>query len=603
MMIAKSALSGDFIETEALTLSEQKKTAGKRQAASTPKRKRKNAAAIVGVLLVILLIVGALGFCGYTVYVLLMSNDIFPGVRLGQTDLSGLDRSEARTAMERAYGDSTIDSVIDIQVADQLFTLSADEAGLSYDIPASIDQAYAYGRQGTLIDRARLYWSGYRTPVQLELATTLDRTALDARVDEIAQAVEQPMAPSDYSYENGVVSLDKGQVGYSLDEEHLFNALDTKLRTADFTPVEAVRREAHPQALNALVITAVVNRDVEQTTLDLNADPTGNTIREGVMGIHVSESDLNAAISSPNRFETVQCTLTQPDYTAAEYQALLFRDVLGQCTTDFNPGNVGRTTNVLLATDFCNGVILMPGDIFSYNEAVGPRTYERGFKDATVYVGNSAEDGVGGGICQVSSTIYYAALRADLAITERYAHSRMVTYVPLGEDATVAWGSKDFRFENNTPFPLKVVTSHKTNNLTVKLLGTQTVANKVVKIETTELSKTPFEVVYEIDETLPIGTEKVDANGYTGYKTESYRVVYIDGKEVSRTFENKSTYKKYDKIIKHNPADPNAVPGVSVTPAVPAAPTQPEEGSGAVEPGVPFENSGNGSGSLFGPAN
>ena len=585
-------------------MSDQKKTAGKRQAASSPKRKRKNAATIVGALLIVCILLGALGFCGYTAYSLLMSGDIFHGVRMGQVDLSGLDRAEARAALERMYGETTIDSVIDIQAGDQLFTLSASEAGLSYDIPASIDQAYAFGRQGSLLDRARLYWSTRMNPVQLELVTTLDRNVLDARVEEIAQAVVQPLAPSSYSYADGVVSLDKGQVGYSLDEEHLYEALDTKLRTADFTPVQAVRREAYPQELNAILIASVVNRDVEQTTLDLNADPTGNTIREGVMGIHVSESDLNAAIISENRFETVQCTLTQPDYTAAEYQALLFRDVLGQCTTDFNPGNVGRTTNVLLATDFCNGVILMPGDVFSYNEAVGPRTYERGFKDATVYVGNSAEDGVGGGICQVSSTIYYAALRADLAIVERYAHSRMVTYVPLGEDATVAWGSKDFRFENNTPFPIKVVTSHKTNNLTVKLLGTQTVPNKVVKIVTTELSKTPFEVVYEIDETLPVGTEKVDSNGYTGYKTESYRVVYIDGKEVSRTFENKSTYKKYDKIIKHNPADPNAVPGVSTTtPSQPVTPAEPDNSAGAVEPGVPFEDSGvSNMGGSLGPA-
>jgi len=568
-------------------LSEQKKTTGKRQAASSPKRKRKNAAAIVGVVLIVLIVLGALGFCGYTAYSVFMSGDIFPGVRMGQCDLSGMDRAQARAALEEAYGTTAIDSVIDIQVGDQLFSLSAAEAGLSYDIPASIDQAYAYGRSGGAIYRARQYWSTSMHPQQMELVTTLDRNVLDARVDEIAQAVEQPMAPSSYSYADGVVSLDKGQVGYSLDKEHLYAALDSKLRTADFSAMEAIRKESHPAQLNALLIASVVNREVEQTVLDLESDPTGNTVRAGTMGIHVAESDLNAALSSANRYETVSCTLTQPDYTVDEYKALLFRDILGECTTDFNAGNVGRTTNVLLATDFCNGVILMPGDVFSYNDSVGPRTYERGFKDATVYVGNSAEDGVGGGICQVSSTIYYAALRADLKIVERYAHSRMVTYVPLGEDATVAWGSKDFKFENNTDFPIKVVTSHKTSNLTVKLYGTQTVENKVVKIETTQLSKTPFEVVYEIDETLAPGTEKVDSNGYTGYKTESYRVVYIDGKEVSRTFENKSTYKKYDKVILHNPK-----PDV-IIPVGPAPST--DEDPGAVEPGMPIDPNWNNS--------
>ena len=568
---------------EALILSDEKKTVGKRQAASSAKRKRKNAATLVGAGLIVLIVLGALGFCGYTAYSVLMGGDIFPGVRMGECDLSGMDRAEARSALEKAYGDSAIDAVIDIQAGDQLFTLSADECGLVYDIPASIDQAYAYGRQGGFIYRARQYWSTRRDPQQMELVTVLDRNVLQARVDEVAAAVEQPMAPSSYSYADGVISLDKGQTGYSLDKEHLYAALDNKLRTADFTPMEAVRKEAHPQALNAAVTAAAVNCDVVQTTLDLEADPTGGTVREGTLGVNVTESALNAAIASANRHETVPCTLTQPDYTAAEYKALLFRDVLGQCTTDFNPGNKGRTTNVLLATDFCNGVILMPGQVFSYNDSVGPRTYERGFKDATVYVGNSAEDGVGGGICQVSSTIYYAALRADLKIVERYAHSRMVTYVPLGEDATVAWGSKDFKFENNTPFPMKVVTSHKTNTLTVKLYGTQT-QNKTVKIETTQLSKTPFEVVYEIDETLPLGTEEVKSNGYTGYKTESWRVVYIDGVEVSRTLENKSTYKKYDKVILHNPKpeEPVAPVGPVVTPTEPTAPPQPEPAPGGI---------------------
>ena len=316
-------------------MSEQKKTTGKRQAASSPKRKRKNAAAIVGVVLIVLIVLGALGFCGYTAYSVFMSGDIFPGVRMGQCDLSGMDRAQARAALEEAYGTTAIDSVIDIQVGDQLFSLSAAEAGLSYDIPASIDQAYAYGRSGGAIYRARQYWSTSMHPQQMELVTTLDRNVLDARVDEIAQAVEQPMAPSSYSYADGVVSLDKGQVGYSLDKEHLYAALDSKLRTADFSAMEAIRKESHPAQLNALLIASVVNREVEQTVLDLESDPTGNTVRAGTMGIHVAESDLNAALSSANRYETVSCTLTQPDYTVDEYKALLFRDILGITPTEY----------------------------------------------------------------------------------------------------------------------------------------------------------------------------------------------------------------------------------------------------------------------------
>lgn len=564
--------------------------AGKRQAPSSPKKKTQRTAVLGGTVLAAVLALVIVAFCGYTAYGVLLNNDIFNGVHMGECDLSGMDRAQARAALEEAYGGGTIDRTLDIRVGENAFSLTARECGLAYDIPGSIDLAFAYGRQSGFLERARLFWSTRTHPAQLELVTVLDSKVLQTRVDEIAAAVEQPLSPSSYHYADGAVTLDKGRAGYSLDQNGLLALLDSKLRSADFTPAEGTLNSAQPAALSAAAIAQAVNTEVVQTTLDLDADPTGGTVRAGTPGVRVDEAALQAAINSDNRMETVPCTITQPDYTVSEYKALLFRDVLGQCTTDFNPGNKGRTTNVLLATDFCNGVILMPGDVFSYNEAVGPRTEERGFKYATVYVGNSAEDGLGGGICQVSSTIYYAALRADLQIVERYAHSRMVTYVPLGEDATVAWGSKDFRFANNTDFPIKVVTSHRTGDLTVKLYGTS-LQNKTVKIETTVLSKTPFEVVYEVDETLSPGTEKVKSNGYTGYKTESYRVVYIDGVEVSRTKENTSTYKKFDKVILHNPKTPTAPvtpvgpgdPDVPVTdPSVPDTPAEPEGSGGGL---------------------
>ena len=163
---------------EALILSDEKKTVGKRQAASSAKRKRKNAAAILCAGLIVLTVLGALGFCGYTAYNVLMSNDIYPGVRMGDCDLSGMDRAQARTTLENAYGNTGIDEVIDITVGDRQFSLSAQECGLSYDIPASVDRAFAHGRQGGFIYRARQYWDTRRNPQQLELITALDRTVL-----------------------------------------------------------------------------------------------------------------------------------------------------------------------------------------------------------------------------------------------------------------------------------------------------------------------------------------------------------------------------------------------------------------------------------------
>lgn len=544
-------------------------------------RKKKGfpSAALVAALVVVV----ALGAGIYTYHGIYLDSDIRDGVRMGTVDLSGMTRSQARAALEKTYGGGSLDESIDVKVGDQTFTLTAKEAGITYDIPRSVDGALAYGREGDFSQRLHALWDARRKGVQLEMQTTMDDSVLQMRVNEIASQIERPLSPSSWSYADGVVTIDKGQPGYSLDAQALMSTLQTKLRSADFTPADAVLREAAPQKLSASEIYNSVVKEPTETRLDLEADPSGNTVTAGQPGVLMDEAALQKALSSDERRVTVPCQLVSPKYTVAEYKALLFRDVLGQGTTGFNPGNVGRTTNVRLATDFCNNTILMPGDVFSYNDTVGPRTYERGFKDAIVYVGTSAEDGVGGGICQVSSTIYYAVLRADLKIVERYAHSREVTYVPKGEDATVAWGSKDFRFENDTEFPIKVVTSHDKNSLTIKLYGTQT-QNKTVKIETTINQTTPFEVERELDTSLAPGTEKVVSNGYTGYKTTSYRVVYIDGREVSRTLENNSTYKKYNKVIHYNPAPEQPVgPAEPVTPVTPPAEPAPGTSAGGGE--------------------
>ena len=166
--------------------------------------------------------------------------------------------------------------------------------------------------------------------------------------------------------------------------------------------------------------------------------------------------------------------LTKAEVTKADLEPLLFRDVLGSTTTYYNGGQAGRTTNVRLACNSIDGTILNPGEEFSYNDIVGERTASRGFRSAIIFSNGSEVDGLGGGVCQVSSTVYMAVLRADLKVTERYNHQFQISYTPISQDAAVYWGSKDFKFVNDTPYPIKVVASSGGGTLTVKLYGTKT---------------------------------------------------------------------------------------------------------------------------------
>ena len=228
------------------------------------------------------------------------------------------------------------------------------------------------------------------------------------------------------------------------------------------------------------------------------------------------------------------------------------------------------------------------GDVFSYNDVVGQRTAARGYQAAPAYVQGETVDEIGGGICQTSSTLYLACLRSNLEITERYAHRYVPAYITAGMDATVSWGGPDYKFTNNSLYPIKIVTIYENNYLTVRILGPN-VDGTSVKMTNEHLSTTPYETVYEDDPTLAPGPEKVKTTPYTGYKYRTYRNVYdANGKLISSAYEATSDYKSRNKVILRGPAVEPAdggaqIPTDTTEPTTPVEPTEPQD------PGVPTE--------------
>ena len=237
--------------------------------------------------------------------------------------------------------------------------------------------------------------------------------------------------------------------------------------------------------------------------------------------------------AAPGETLTVKADLQQPEVTAADFKAVLFRDVLGEAKTHVS-GSAGRIGNVKLSAQIINGLVLNSGETFSYNGSVGKRTADRGFKPAPAYVKGETVDEIGGGICQTSSTLYLACLLSNLEITERYAHRYVPAYIAWGMDATVSWGGPDYKFTNNTLYPVKIVTKYEKGYLTVQILGTN-VDGTYVKMSNEVLSKTPWETIYQEDPTMAPGSpDVVKVTPYTGYKVNSYQTIYDkDGKVLS----------------------------------------------------------------------
>ena len=497
------------------------------------------------------------------------------------TELTDLSRDELHDAIAGVIEKNPIEENVTVRFLGSEYEVKLADISASYDVDAMTDAALSAGQKGLF---EKLF--GSDDIPEITPAVTYDENALRQQADKAAEALSR--GDTEFSYEIGdtEVTVTKGSAAQTLKSDDVLKELETRLSDMDYSDIEMPGELSHAD-IDFDALKSEIDRPAGNPRLDLENDPTGGTVLEGQRGITMDVEIAKKALEASGDDDTFSfpVVFTEPTMTVRDFRSKLFRDTLSTISSSFNPGLKGRTTNVKLACDFCNNVILNPGDEFSYNKNVGPRTYERGFKDATVYVAGTTEEGVGGGICQVSSTIYSAALHADLKITERYNHSYMITYVPLGEDATVVYGSKDFRFVNNTDYPIKLRVTYGKSTMTVSIIGTN-VNNKTVEISTKRLSSTPFQVVYKTDTSLPVDTTKVKNNGYTGYVTESYRLVYENGKLVSNTFENKSTYKKLDKLILENPSSPDKsgnyvpptdTPAVEPEPSVPADPTPPTE--------------------------
>lgn len=235
-----------------------------------------------------------------------------------------------------------------------------------------------------------------------------------------------------------------------------------------------------------------------------------------------------------------------------------------------------RRRNIELACSKMDGVVLLPGDTFSYNEVVGPRDEEYGFRMAPVIVKGRLVPGMGGGICQVSSTLYNAALLAGLEIVRRQHHAFPVSYLAPGRDATVVYGSIDFRFKNNTAAPVAISADSRGQRVRIRIFG-KTVPGQSVRIERTNISSWGQGVQQVRDPSLPVGKTVVLDKGHAGHRVTVWRVVMRDGQVVRRERVSDDRYRAFPKIVAvgTGPAGPAASPtaGSSREPASPAAPS------------------------------
>ena len=378
---------------------------------------------------------------------------------------------------------------------------------------------------------------------------TVDAAALDTACDDLAASLNCTVVDGGYRLEKGEgLYITKPADGRMLDAQKLEGDLTAMLQSGALTPVACTYQEKKAQTVDVQTLHDQLAGEKAEAVCDkTTGEPTES--RVGVaFDVSAVQAQLDAA--APGAEFLADAQVEFPTVSTEELQACMFRDVLGTFTTKC-AGPWGRHQNIKLASAAINGKIYNPGEEFWYNATVGQRTAARGYQEAGVYEAGRTTTGIGGGICQVSSTLYYAVLLSDLDIVLRYCHMFNPGYMPIGCDATVSWGGPDFAFRNSRDYPIKIVTSYNddTNELTCTILGTK-VDDHYVVMTNAVLASYDYQTVYQESPDVAPGEEVIDQYGHTGYHVRTWRNIYDgDGNLLSSRVEADSHYDVGNKII------------------------------------------------------
>ncbi len=380
---------------------------------------------------------------------------------------------------------------------------------------------------------------------------------------DIDRAVEQAYK---FGKDNGVLKrymIIKNAISKKNEIPLEFSYNEEKLKSYEEKLQGDVTQSAKDASINIQKNNIVVKPEVEGRTINL--DMLDQKLKENINGKLDSENTI-----------TVDLEITRPQITKEDLSKI--KGVMGTFSTSYATSAPGRCNNIEIATSAINGTIVMPGEIFSFNDVVGPRTVERGYKEAGTFVGNKIEPGIGGGICQVSTTIYRAAMKANLRSIERTNHSMAVGYIAPGLDATVSYGYLDYKFKNTYDFPIYIqgITSGKV--VTYNIYGDPNALNgKTYDMASEILETIPPEIKVVPDNSLPEGQEINEGGGMTGYKARSYQITYENGIEVNREVVSTDTYASVGIIVRKGIQQANATPDTQTTPTSPSSATQPTQ--------------------------
>jgi len=407
-----------------------------------------------------------------------LSNEetIYPNIFIEGVDVSGLTRGEALAALDtRGFVQRCSDTKVTLIMPDNSkLVITGDDIGLTHNASEVVSWVYSVGRgRGVLLNTLSYLVRQRAENAFFYVEYNLNEELLSTIVTAFTEDYNIRLVASKFEILEDRIIFTKGAGRVEADIPEMIDfAYQGIFESFENTgPVEIVYILPETTAYWADILE--IRDKIFVQVLSSIYDRETDSATESTVGVDFDyiEATILAKEVESGKTVTIMFEFTQPDCTQEYLDGMLFRDLIAERTTSAG-GSAGRMTNIQLAIDAINGQVLLPDEEFSFNETVGERTAERGFKIAPILASGELQPGIGGGICQVSSTIYASIKPSQLLVTEQRKHGKPVSYLPWGWDATVHWGYIDFRFVNNTEYPLRIEVELEGRSLTARVYGT-----------------------------------------------------------------------------------------------------------------------------------
>ena len=501
------------------------------------------------ILILIAIIVITLALCS-TMFAVInrKSSKIVKGVSISNIDVSNLTKEEAIKKLEEVYG-SKSEKKIYLSYGEFDSSITYEALEVRSQIENAIKQAYDVGREGNIFQENFEILKTWYKNININIEVTIDNDMIDQIAQNINNSIDGAVVqPSCYvENDNSKLIITSGKEGVKVDEkkllEEIYKVLDEN--TDDEQKIEIPVVQDIPEKINIEKIHDEIYKEVKDAYY--TKDPF--TIHPEENGIDFDVEAAKAMLQEERPEYEISLKITKPKKTVKDIGTEAFPDLLATFSTNYQASNVSRTTNLKLASNKINGTVILPNEEFSYNKVVGERTISAGYKMAATYSNGQVVDGLGGGICQISSTLYDAVVMANLNVTTRRNHQFVTSYVPAGKDATVVWGSQDFKFVNSRKYPVRIVATVEGGVATVQIWGIKEEVEYDISIETKKVATIEYTTQYVQDASLPVGQQKVIQAGNNGRKVEAYKVTKLNGQVVSTTLLSRDTYNAMKRIV------------------------------------------------------